>query len=353
MLTSRSSRPWRSSTCSRMRAGASSSSRSTATKLARSLAEHGGQIAQALLAARDEHERGARLAREPPRGRLADAAGGAGDHGDQRRSLGAVSCCHDSARISVGGSVRARVLPIRRALSRFMSHDDSNASSESPSPIGHASARRWSCSAACRGATTCCRRRSASGRILAGAARWSRGGAAAGERVLDVATGTGMVAAELLARAGLLASWASTRARRCCPAPARASRARRRARRADRRAGGGAAVRRCELRRADVHLPAALRRGSGGDAARAGARRASRRADGLARVRRAAVAACARGVALYTAVGLPMLGRLASREWARGRALSRAEHPRLLRAPSAGADRRVLARPGSRVGCGA
>ena len=43
------------------------------------LAELSGERAQALLAAGDEHERGIRLAGEPARGGLADAAGGAGD----------------------------------------------------------------------------------------------------------------------------------------------------------------------------------------------------------------------------------------------------------------------------------
>ena len=43
------------------------------------LAELGGELAQALLPARDEHERGAGLAREPSGGGLADPAGGAGD----------------------------------------------------------------------------------------------------------------------------------------------------------------------------------------------------------------------------------------------------------------------------------
>ncbi len=48
------------------------------------LAQLGGERAQALLAAGDEHERAAGLAREPARGRLADAAAGAGD---QRRRV--------------------------------------------------------------------------------------------------------------------------------------------------------------------------------------------------------------------------------------------------------------------------
>ena len=61
--------------------------RSTATKLTRSLAERGGQRAQPLLAAGDEHERGSGLAREPARGRLADPARGAGDQHHARGGL--------------------------------------------------------------------------------------------------------------------------------------------------------------------------------------------------------------------------------------------------------------------------
>jgi hypothetical protein len=58
------------------------------------LAELGGQRAQALLAPRDEHQRGAGLAREPPRGRLADPAGGTGDEHDPRSGCGVRWFCH-------------------------------------------------------------------------------------------------------------------------------------------------------------------------------------------------------------------------------------------------------------------
>ena len=44
-----------------------------------------------------------------------------------------------------------------------------------------------------------------------------------GERVLDVATGTGLVAAEMRKRGRTARSWRSTRARRCWPAPVPAS----------------------------------------------------------------------------------------------------------------------------------
>ena len=50
---------------------------------------------------------------------------------------------------------------------------------------------------------------------------------------------------------------------------------------------------------------------------------------------------------LYTAVGLPVLGR-SPRASGRGGALPRAEHPRLLRAPPARDDRRLLAAAGLR-----
>ena len=112
---------------------------------------------------------------------------------------------------------------------------------------------------------TCCPRRSASDRTRAGAARSStRSRRRRGARVLDVATGTGMVAAELLLACGLLGRRHRPE-RRDARRRARALR-RRRARRADRRTGRAPAVRRRQLRRADVHLPAALRRRSAGDA---------------------------------------------------------------------------------------
>ena len=86
--------------------------------------------------------------------------------------------------------------------------------------------------------------------------------------------GTGLVAREL-AREATFASSVSTRARRCS-APGLAGRSRTRARR---RGSGptlgqarGAAVRRRDVRRGDVHLPAAVRRRPGRD------RRASSRA---------------------------------------------------------------------------
>ncbi len=53
--------------------------------------QRGGQLAQPLLAARDEHERSARLARQPPGGGLADAAGGARHERHRRLAMGVAS----------------------------------------------------------------------------------------------------------------------------------------------------------------------------------------------------------------------------------------------------------------------
>ena len=55
--------------------------------------ERGGEGAQAILAAGDEHERCAGLAGEPPGGGFADSAGGAGDDDDGVRGSG--SCLWD------------------------------------------------------------------------------------------------------------------------------------------------------------------------------------------------------------------------------------------------------------------
>ena len=140
-----------------------------------------------------------------------------------------------------------------------------------------ASATRSSCSRACRGTTTAWRRCSASARTRAGAARWStRCRPRPDERVLDVATGTGLVARALVRRYGCSRRRARpergdarSRARALVGRPRASGGARR---------GRAAAVRRRRVRRAHVHLPAALRRRPGGDDARAGARGPARRA---------------------------------------------------------------------------
>ena len=81
MLTSRSRRPPCSATCARdplRRVGVGQVDR----EVGRLAGQRLGERPQALLAAGDEDQLRARLAREPPRGRLADATRGAGD---QRR----------------------------------------------------------------------------------------------------------------------------------------------------------------------------------------------------------------------------------------------------------------------------
>ena len=86
--------------------------------------------------------------------------------------------------------------------------------------------------------------------------------------------------------------------------------------RAARGRGGAAAVRRRRVRRAHVHLPAALRRRPRRDAARARARRQARRDGRDGRVRRAARGACcARCGGSTRAPCMPLLGRLLSRDW--------------------------------------
>ena len=138
------------------------------------------------------------------------------------------------------------------------------------------------------------------------------------DRVLDVATGTGMVAIELVRRygcsvVGLDQSEPMLRRAReklaarpelaerielvegkrsTCPSPT-------------------------GVRLADVHLPAALRGRSGRDAARARSRGQAGGKDRVARVRRAQLEALWALWMLYTRVGLPALGRLASKDGTR------------------------------------
>src|SRR5207302_8300083 len=99
--------------------------------------------------------------------------------------------------------------------------------------------------------------------------------------------------------------------------------------RAARRARGGPAVPGRRVRRVDVHLSLALRRGSGRGDARARARRPPRRNDRDARVcaaaRRLAASLGALGARRASVRGTPDLTRLA-----RGRPLPRSEHPQLL-----------------------
>ena len=151
-----------------MRAGASSSSRSTARSSAERapLAELGGERAQALLAPGDEHERGAGLAREAARGGLADAARGACYQHD---------LAHDELACQIGKHDERKLPRKREALELF-----------SGLP------RRYDALSAALSFWQDPRWRRALVSALA---------PAPGERIVDVATGTGMVAAELLARA--------------------------------------------------------------------------------------------------------------------------------------------------------
>ena len=179
---------------------------------------------------------------------------------------------------------------------------------------------RASSSRACRAATTRWARCSASARTRAGGARWSRDrGARPRDRVLDVATGTGMVAGELVRRYGcsvvgldqseqMLAARARE-ARRAIPSCAeRVELVAGEAERLPFADGEFDALTFTYLLRY-VDDPAR-------DAARARARRQAGRADRLARVRRPGRRAAARALdASYTRVGLPALGRLVSRDW--------------------------------------
>ena len=343
-------------TCSRMRAGASSSTRSTATQLTRCSPSDGAS-------ARRRSSRRATSTSAAP-GSRASRRAVASPIPLEAPVMSITSGCRRVVVVLTGtavrGASRVGVRPVTRcglglgpaACQIGRSHERQRTQrargsrssrggrrrGAAPGAQTRASARRSSCSAACRAATTSCRRRSASGRTRAGAARWStRWRRAAAQRVLDVATGTGMVAAELLARSG------------CSVVGHRPERrdARRRAR-ARFRERHGARVELVEgqaeeLPFADASFDALtftylLRYVDDprGDAARAGARvrpggRVASLEFGVPPWR-----ARARGVApLHGGRAAARSGALASREWARGRALPRAEHPRLLRAPSA------------------
>ncbi len=164
------------------------------------------------------------------------------------------------------------------------------------------SAARSSCSRVWRAATI------ALGALLSFGQdpRWRRAmvaAVAAGppRRVLDVATGTGLVARRLVATLRVLGGRRSTRAPRCSPGrDARSSARPELAASASswsraRPSGFRFADRR--VRPPHLHLPAALRRRPGGDARRARPGGQARRAHRLARVRPARSAAVAAAVA--------------------------------------------------------
>ena len=174
-----------------------------------------------------------------------------------------------------------------------------------------ASARRSSCSAGCRAATTRCRRRSASGRTRAGAARWStrsrlRAASASSTWRPAPAWWRRSCCARPTAR-----SWRSTRAPRCWPAPGPASPLCRR------RTSSSSRARPSGCRSPDASFdaltftyllryvddpPATMR-----ELARVLRPGGTHR---LARVRRPAVRPARAAWRLYTAVGLPALGRV-------------------------------------------
>src|SRR5262249_46391708 len=102
------------------------------------------------------------------------------------------------------------------------------------------------------------------------------------------------------------------------------------------------------LRRAHVHLPAALRRRPGGDARRTRARRPSRRNDRRPRVRRSARDLAA-ALARLRRPGAPSRRSRDRPGLARGRELPRRQHPRVLAKLPARAPARALARRGRRA----
>ena len=167
------------------------------------------------------------------------------------------------------------------------------------------------------------------------------------DTVLDVATGTGAVAAELLRPQGLPVVGLDqspemlAEARRRLPADVRARRGR----------GRQPAVRGRLVRRAHLHVPAPLRR-------RSGARRCAswRASSGPAARSPGSSSACRRTRPraplwrLYVRVGLPLAGPADLARLARGRRLPRPEHRGALAAAPARAAARALARrPGSRT----
>ena len=149
----------------------------------------------------------------------------------------------------------------------------------------------------------------------------SRIDAGPGDRVLDVATGTGAVARELAGRRAAPSS-ASTRAPRCSP--------RRRAEPAGEielveASAAEPAVRRRRVRRPDLHLPAPLRRRPARRPARAGTGRPPWRHDRRARVR---AADAAPGAASGSCTSAPACPRRVRRSAAAGARPARSSAPR-------------------------
>ena len=178
---------------------------------------------------------------------------------------------------------------------------------------------------------------------------------AAGERVLDVATGTGLVAAELLSRAPCTVVGVDQSAQMLSAARERFAQ------------HDSERVRLIEGEAEALPFPDAsfdalsftylLRYVEDPRAtiARARARAAAGGPHRLAGVRRTAVAAGPSRLAALHGGRAAVAGRSLLARVARGRTLPRSEHPRLLRASSPGADRRLLAVGGTRgrAGCAA
>ena len=161
-------------------------------------------------------------------------------------------------------------------------------------------------------------RPSASSRTRAGAGRRSRrSGRGREDRVLDVACGTGLVSAGAGRALGLPRRRARPERGDARPGPADGRRrpAPRRADRAGRGRGRAPALRRRRVRPPHLHLPAALRRRPGGDAARAGPGGEARRARLQPRVLPAARDLAAGSGASTRGSACRLLGRLDSRGW--------------------------------------
>ena len=153
-------------------------------------AELGREVAQALLAASDKHERGSGLAGEPARGGLADAAGGAGNQHDFGHWALAFQIGNTMSSPTPSGA--GGVASSDRESTYHGSNDQRSARKREAIELFRGLPRRYDALSAALSFWQDPRWR----RALVSAAAPEPG-----QRIVDVATGTGMVAAELLARA--------------------------------------------------------------------------------------------------------------------------------------------------------